>query len=306
MTRSHLAQAAAQEMAPPDATGRQWVHLLPSGAIICRDGRRFSMRHPAAIVEAFRERDAGLPVDFEHATEKPAADGKAVPAAGWITQLATRENGVWGLIEWTASAAQMIRDRAYRYISPAFMFAPKNGEIIALKSAGLVHHPAMRLTALASEEASMNTVSGDFLPRVARALDLPADAGEQDVLDAIADLKSGDASKNVPVDAVAELLRERHETRSALGRIEAANKVAAAMDAGYIPPAMRQWALSMCEQDAGAFDAFLKSATPAYAHLFEPVRYGAKQPARAGRMAGGAVNEIAATLGLKPEDLLRD
>lgn len=306
MARSHLAQAAAQEIAPPDATGRQWVHLLPSGAILCRDGRRFSMRHPGAIVEAFRARDAGLPVDFEHATEKPAADGKAVPAAGWITQLKTRENGVWGLIEWTANAAQMIRDRAYRYISPAFMFAPSDGEILALKSAGLVHHPAMRLTALASEEVSMNTTSGDFMPRVARALELPADADEEDILDAIAGLKKGDASKNIPVDAVAELLRDRYAARDAMGRIEADRKVAAAMDAGYITPAMRAWALSLCEQDAGAFDAFLKSATPAYAHLFEPVRYSPKPPASSERVAGGAANEIAATLGLKPADLLRD
>jgi phage I-like protein len=306
MARRQLAQAAAQEIAPPDHSGRQWVHLLPSGDIHCRDGRRFAMRQPSSILAAFAERAAALPVDFEHATEKPPADGKAVPAAGWITKLETRQNGVWGLIEWTASAAQMIRDRAYRYISPAFMFSPTNGEILSLKSAGLVHHPAMRLTALASEEASMNPTSGDFLPRVARALGLAADAREDDVMDAIAELKKGDPSKNVPVDAVAELLRERNEKLHAMGRIEASQKVAQAMDAGYLTPAMRPWALALCEQDPAAFDSFLRSATPAYAHIVQPIRPAAHPPAGQRHAAAGDAEDIAATLGLKPEALLRD
>lgn len=63
---------------------------------------------------------------------------------------------------------------------------------------------------------------------------LPTDAGEGDVTDAIADLMKGDPSKNAPVDAVAEPLRERIGELHAMGRIEASQKVSKAMDEGML------------------------------------------------------------------------
>lgn len=43
----------------------------------------------------------------------------------------------------------MIAAREYRYLSPAFLHDDA-GVITRLKSAGLLHHPALHLTALAS------------------------------------------------------------------------------------------------------------------------------------------------------------
>lgn len=57
-------------------------------------------------------------VDYEHQT---LGDGVA-PAAGWITQLI--DSGARGLVarvNWTAKAAQLIREGAYRYISPVIL-----------------------------------------------------------------------------------------------------------------------------------------------------------------------------------------
>lgn len=58
------------------------------------------------------------------------------------------------LVEWTATAAEMIGRKEYRTISPSFLFHPKTRQIVQLKGAGLVHNPNLYLTALASQETA--------------------------------------------------------------------------------------------------------------------------------------------------------
>ena len=302
MTRP--ARAVARALEPPDAAGRQWVHLLTPGEIATRDGRRYRLSDPEGVIAAFRRAAVDLPVDFEHQTESRRPPDPA-PAAGWITRLERRDDGLWGLVEWTAKAAAMIRAREYRYISPAFRYDPATLEVKALSSAGLVHHPAMRLTALASEGRDMDepeTVE-DALTQIAQALGLEGGADFGAILDSLRDLRET-ARKGVPADAVAELLRDRTMQTAQMAESRATELVDAALRDGYLTPAMRPWAVELCRSDPASFDAFLRTAVPAWAHLGQP-SHAAKRPPETALAAQdhGAAAEIAATLGVDPARL---
>lgn len=55
-----------------------------------------------------------LDIDYEH----KATSGEA---AGWVKAAEARSNGLYLLVEWTAQAAQKIKEKAYKYFSPEFV-----------------------------------------------------------------------------------------------------------------------------------------------------------------------------------------
>ena len=74
--------SAICDTALPAGEAPAWVHLLPSGATTARDGRRFILAEPEAVIAAFEAGRIDLPVDYEHQADKPVnrANGP-VPAA---------------------------------------------------------------------------------------------------------------------------------------------------------------------------------------------------------------------------------
>ena len=82
-----------------------------------------SRRHPEELVFSLLKPEAKL--------------SGPVPAAGWIKDLKAEPSGIWGRVEWTATARELIRNREYRYLSPSFLFHPKTQAIMKLKGAGL-------------------------------------------------------------------------------------------------------------------------------------------------------------------------
>jgi phage I-like protein len=71
-----------------------------------------------------------LPVDDEHQNDKPEAKLKGpVPAAGWIKEMRSDETGIWGRVEWTATARELIERKEYRYLSPVILHN-KAGQIM--------------------------------------------------------------------------------------------------------------------------------------------------------------------------------
>jgi hypothetical protein len=136
-----------------------WVHLFPAGrmtgrvcrALLCnsretgdcrqspRGGREFDLADPQAVIAAFEAGAADLPVDHEHQSDRqPDARSGPVPAAGWIKELMSDASGLWGRVEWTTQARDLISERAWRYISPSFFFTKAGNAIIRLKGAGQV------------------------------------------------------------------------------------------------------------------------------------------------------------------------
>jgi hypothetical protein len=112
----------------------------------------------AAVITASLAGGRDLVIDYDHQSEysaRPGVGGTA-PAAGWITQLEHREDGIWGQVTWTEAGAAAVAAREYRYLSPVFQFDAA-GQAKRLLRAGLTNTPALNLTAVAAEGARRPT-----------------------------------------------------------------------------------------------------------------------------------------------------
>lgn len=150
----------------------EWVHLIPAGSFSGRDGRGPFRLDAAAALAAFERGGIDLPIDYEHQTLEATAKAGPVPAAGWIKELQARDGGLWGRVEWTRKAAELIQSREYRFISPVFRH-DKAGRVLALEGAGLTHYPNLDLAPVAHTKGDDMTTD---LTVIAEALGAPAGA----------------------------------------------------------------------------------------------------------------------------------
>lgn len=258
-TASGLGVALAAEAGAPG-----WVQLLPAGPVIAgRDARSWRLTDPQVVLNSFRDNGAPLPIDWEHAQDLVAPQGGEAPAAGWIEELEARNGEVWGRVSWTDRGAQAVASRAYRFLSPVIVFQPATNEIVRLKGAGLVNRPNFHLTALNHE--GRTSMDKDLL----KALGLPETATAADAIakvnadkqalatalnrDALADLTKFvpradfDVALNRASAAESKLAeQEKHALESAINA-----EIDAAVTAGKIAPASRDFYLATCRQDGG-------------------------------------------------------
>ena len=142
-----IEDADLSSSAPP-----QWVMLIPAGEFSGRDGRGpFRLADSARVIAATEAlgMTAGVPIDYDHATDFAAPKGRPAPAAGWIRELQERDGALWGRVEWTPHGAKAITSREYRYISPVFQYSP-DGSVTRLLRAGLTNNPNLYLTAISA------------------------------------------------------------------------------------------------------------------------------------------------------------
>jgi len=318
------------DLALPPGRAPEWVHLLPpSGQIKGRDGRVFELVDPGALILAFQSHGADLPIDYEHQNDKPAAKlNGPVPAAGWIKELKAENSGIWGRVEWTATASELIGRKEYRYLSPAFFHNKATGQIVGLKGAGLVHDPNLYLTALANQDFAMPPMNlSETIP--AKTAAKPADTGmegEAALTAMIAewlglapetspeDLRKAlkarlfaepDPAKFVPVATVQAMLIERNLSVATASKERAVQKVDDALRSGHLSPAMKAWATALCRSDEASFDRFIASSVPQFAHLSRPVIPSAFPPGSAvDRQSEELADAICSQLGLKPGSLV--
>ncbi|GAB0119473.1 phage protease [Acidisoma sp. 7E03] len=249
----------------PEAGGApDWVHLLPTGQFRGVDGRGpYSVQNPEAIVAAAAKRGK-LVLDENHTTDHALKNGGPAPAVGWITELQSRQDGIWGHVEWTNSGRKLMGDKAYRGISPAIAVDPKSLAINEIVRASLTNAPNLNTHHLHSQEAPMN------LAALREALGLPADADEAAILAAAKAARTtvqthsqqisriataagaaADATADVIVtalqqrtgsnDQVVQLQSQVTELQTKLARGAAEAAINAALAAGKaIPPAKRE------------------------------------------------------------------
>jgi phage I-like protein len=334
---AYIAAAAAVEV-PRSAEARQRLQLLPIGRVDLRDGRGpyfLSAENAADVIEATR-RQAGrtdILVDYDHQHHFGVKEGVAAqaPAAGWIKpdSLTADAQGIWGEVEWTPAAAERLQAREYRYVSPLFAFDPKTRAVRALLAASLTNVPAIEsLAAAASAKTQPEKDPMDY-SQIATALGLAEGATLDDILAKIAAMapattaasavaaaarKLGlaetatvdelvaaaakpDPAKFVPVDALTDL--QSKVARFTADRVE--QLVAAAMEAGKVAPALKDWAVSYATKDEAGFQDWLAKA-PA---ILGP---GATITAAAGQLGGDGLTEseraVAKMLGRTPEQFL--
>lgn len=130
----------------------EWIQIVPAGTFKGVDGRGPYHLHNAAQVISASLPDGGrpLPLDYNHATVMAAKSGGEAPAAGWIVELQSREDGIWGRVEWTPAGEKAVEGKEYRFLSPAFATDTK-GNVTRIVNTSLTNLPNIR------ELASLHT-----------------------------------------------------------------------------------------------------------------------------------------------------
>ena len=263
-----------------DASAPEWIELLPAGVFYGRDGRGpFRLDDPDAVIESTHalQMNAGLPIDYDHATDFGAPEGRPAPAAGWIREFQVRAGSLWGRVEWTARAADSIVAREYRYVSPVFQFDPATGSVTRLLRAGLTNNPNLHLTAIAAAETAAAANAKDEkmelptrdMQELREMLGLHANASGADVVAKVRELRAASEATGVAIGAhandpaqyvaIAEFeraLTELNALKAERSRERAAHTVEDAIRAGKIVPAQRDWAIAYCAADARGFASF--------------------------------------------------
>ena len=151
------------------------VRLLPSGAFHAIDGRGpFTVANPAAVINASLTAKP-LAIDENHAIDHAQRRGGEGRAVGWIVDLESRDDGIWGNVDWTPVGRQLMADRAYRGISP--VIDVDDGKVVrCLMRAALTNTPAVLALQMFSEGIGMD------LSKLRKALGLAEGADEAAIL----------------------------------------------------------------------------------------------------------------------------
>ena len=254
-----LVQAAVERLVMESSTVGQadppeQIFIAPWGEVETLAGSFIVDQEAAtATIEAFTAHGTDVPVDYEHQTlggNYSSPSGQA-PAAGWIRALsmitpseaAARggdiQPGLWARVEWTEEAAEKLRTRQYRYLSPVALVRRSDRRLIGLHSVALTNKPAivgMRpLIASADSAARDGHQPMAFAAERLRGLLRVADSAEE--------------------GAVLLAAAERIELLESRERHQAASRcVAAAMSAGKLTAAQRDWAVSLAERNPAEFE----------------------------------------------------
>lgn len=166
----------------------EWIHLLPAGEFRGADGRGPYFNNDVAAVMAASLADGNkLPLDINHAIDLAAGEGEDTPAQGWIVAMESRDDGIWGRVEWTAAGDFAIRMKSYGFISPVFLHtlqAPYT--ITQILRAALVNNPNLKML----KSLHSQNQEAVMLEQLRKALGLPETATEADVLAAVSSAHS--------------------------------------------------------------------------------------------------------------------
>ena len=240
------------------------IELIPAGPdVVGHDGRRWTMRDPAAVIAASDPKKRPIAIDWEHAGMIRPDQGLDAPAAGWIDGLEARNGAVWGKVSWTPRAAQQIADREYRFFSPVFTFDAVTKAIKRLAGGGLTNNPNLSLAAMCRRESDPLEDALDLAARMRGALGLAADATEVVIVDAantaVAANRAGpDLTAFAPRADLTAAVNKANELQAKLDARAAADLTAGveaalntAQREGKITPASRPAYLAMCKADGG-------------------------------------------------------
>ncbi|MBB4006222.1 phage protease [Allorhizobium taibaishanense] len=260
---------------------RQWIHILPLGTVSGRDGRGpYTVVDPDSVMAETRRYHGKtqMLVDFEHQSVNAAHSGKPAPAAGWIASLQARSDGIWAHVKWTPEAAKMIRQRAYRYLSPVFHHDAK-GMVKRILNVALTNTPNLDLTAVArSEVFSMNEVQ---LTELRTLLGLASDADFGAIREAISALMAAsnsahpDPTKFVSIGDFERVVAEGNKLRQGISQQAAETHVSGLIRSGSLAPFLREWALNLCSVNKPQLDSFVERTGPFFTQVMSSQVQGA-------------------------------
>ncbi len=130
-----------------------WYHLAPrgefsgiddlTGAVVTQtlDDEAFAAILADFNQQAAAENFSGILIDYDHFSSDP---DKSSEAAGWITELQVREDGLWFRVRWSNIGESNLKAGCYRFISPVFGGAytdKTTARPVKLLAAGLTNDP---------------------------------------------------------------------------------------------------------------------------------------------------------------------
>ncbi len=127
----------------PGTTPPTEFRIFPRGEFSTTKGNFvFDAASAKSVLAHWKEHGIGLSLDYEHASLEDAGQiASGAPAAGWY-DLEVRDGELWAVnVRWTPRAAEYLKDREYRYYSPAFATDGK-GHVTRLINVALTNLPA--------------------------------------------------------------------------------------------------------------------------------------------------------------------
>lgn len=296
-----------------DADGRQWVQLLTLGTVKTRDGRGpYTVTQPDEIIAAsFRSVPDKLPVDYDHAIDVAVPKGLPAPAAGWVSQLEARPDGIWGQVEWTPNAVRQITEKEYRFLSPVIQHTSDGNKVISIIRVALTNNPNLLLKSLNAAEEGHSMDQEQFMRELRAALGLPEDANEAAIIAAAKTTKStnsADPARFVPIETFQQTVAELHKLRSGISLESAEREVDIIIREGRLMPFMRDWAISLCQSNSAAFEDFLEGAGKPVAGFITSLHspgadWGKLHEADRKKQEGAVDSDVTRVLGLSSEDV---
>ena len=164
------------------------IKILPLGRVHSQKGD-FNVDEESfeLIRKQFKDRKLDLVIDYEHQT---LSDVQA-PAGGWIKELYKGEDAIIAKVEWTAKAAEYLKNKEYRSLSPVVLVRKRDQKATAIHSVALTNTPAIDgmfalVNSLDIEDISEGGNIMD-LKELAKALGLPETATEEEIKKAVED-----------------------------------------------------------------------------------------------------------------------
>ena len=284
MKQTRLLRLELNEVPPRE------FRVFPYGVIETTKGIFiFDERAAEQVMAAWRDYGNDLVIDYEHQTFEPAGNGP-VPAAGWFG-LELRDDGLWAVsVRWTERAAEALKAREYRYMSPAFEHDDE-GRITRLYNVALVNFPATKAMEplAAGGKKTKEHVEGGSMKGLLKLLGLGDGASEAEAAEAVSKLKDTAqqleklTGKQNTEEALAVVMAWKEgagQTEKLAARVkeleaeqrkaELSALVQKGLDEGKLTPALKGWAMTLSKE---ALEAYL-SAAPQIVKLGKEVEPG--------------------------------
>ncbi len=191
-----------QALDPAATIAPEWIQLLPASSFTGADGRGpYAKPDADALIARFNAEHRKLPVDENHSIDLASKNGHPSPARGWIVELQSRDDGLWGRVNWTAEGKSLVETHAYGFLSPVFNHSAKKPyEVSRMLRVALTNDPNLTfLKSLHSQEENA------MLELLRKALGLPETADEAAVVAAVTAAHSAQTATAALMSRIAEV-----------------------------------------------------------------------------------------------------
>lgn len=199
------------------------ISVLPLGHVVSSKGEfDVDAESLESMKREIAKRGVDLVVDYEHQTLK----GTQAPAAGWVKELFLKDGSIRARVEWTPTAAEYLKNKEYRYLSPVITVRKSDGKAMGLHSIALTNTPAIEgmspiVNSDSYQEGGQNNMN-EFLQKLAALLGLGENATEEDILEALK--KNAEEMKTLKENAEAAKKQQGSEPPAKEDETVVANK----------------------------------------------------------------------------------